>query len=79
MPDNLPESSELEETAVEPSRRELLKLGNSLILPAVMGGTSQVMASTGPLKTGPGIYQSIGVEPVALGWRQRVVAHAQCV
>lgn len=64
MPDNLPESFEFEQTAVEPSRRELLKLGNTLIIPALMGGASQVMAATGPLKTGPEIYQSIGVEPV---------------
>ncbi len=61
MPDNLPET---ETAAGETSRRELLKLGNSLIVPALIGGAPQVSAATGPLKTGPEIYQSIGVEPV---------------
>src|SRR5437762_5377458 len=44
------------------SRRELFQIGNALLLPALMGG-SRVLAA-GPLKAGPDIYQSIGVEPV---------------
>src|SRR5207245_11321383 len=46
-----------------PTRRELFHIGNSLMLPALLGG-SQAMAATGPLRPGKDIYQSIGVEPV---------------
>jgi seryl-tRNA(Sec) selenium transferase len=45
------------------SRRELLQIGNALLVPAVLG-SSQAAAASGPLKPGPQIYQSIGVEPV---------------
>lgn len=45
------------------SRRELLKIGNALLVPAVLG-SSQAAVASGPLKPGPQIYQSIGVEPV---------------
>lgn len=45
------------------TRRDLLYIGNSLMLPALLGG-SQAMAATGPLRPGKEIYRSIGVEPV---------------
>ena len=45
------------------TRRELFHIGNSLMLPALLGG-SQAMAATGPLRPGKDIYRSIGVEPV---------------
>jgi seryl-tRNA(Sec) selenium transferase len=44
------------------SRRDLFRAGNVLALPALLG-TQQAMAM-GPLRPGPEIYQSIGVEPV---------------
>src|SRR6266581_3308721 len=43
------------------TRRELFHIGNSLMLPALLG--SQAMATTGPLRPGKDIYRSIGVEP----------------
>src|SRR5437763_8145799 len=45
------------------TRRELFHIGNSIMLPALLGG-SQAMAATGPLRPGKDIYRSIGVEPV---------------
>ena len=45
------------------TRRELFYIGNSLMLPALLGG-SQAMAAAGPLRPGKDIYRSIGVEPV---------------
>ena len=45
------------------TRRDLFHIGNSLMLPALLGG-SQAMAATGPLRLGKDIYRSIGVEPV---------------
>jgi seryl-tRNA(Sec) selenium transferase len=45
------------------TRRDLFHIGNSLMLPALFGGT-QAMAATGPLRAGKDIYRSIGVEPV---------------
>ena len=45
------------------TRREVFHIGNSLMLPALLGG-SQAMAATGPLQPGKDIYRSIGVEPV---------------
>jgi seryl-tRNA(Sec) selenium transferase len=53
-------SRKLRESA---TRREVLQAGNSLLLPALLGG-SHAMAATGPLRPGKDIYQSIGVEPV---------------
>jgi seryl-tRNA(Sec) selenium transferase len=61
--DKMPENpTKSKKTAVGASRRELFQAGNALLLPALMGG-SHVLAA-GPLKAGPDIYQSIGVEPV---------------
>jgi len=45
------------------TRRELLQFGSVLAVPAMLGG-AQVAAAAGPLRPGPQIYQSIGVEPV---------------
>ncbi|MBK5294504.1 MAG: aminotransferase class V-fold PLP-dependent enzyme [Acidobacteriia bacterium] len=53
----------MEEPSSGATRREMFHLGNVLALPALLGG-SQAMAATGPLRPGPEIYQSIGVEPV---------------
>ncbi len=54
------------------TRRELFQLGNVLALPVLFGttgmaGTARMSAEAapaGPLKPGPEIYQSIGVEPI---------------
>src|SRR5437764_6302032 len=45
------------------TRRELFQIGNVLALPVLLGGLDAKAASR-PLKPGPEIYQSIGVEPV---------------
>src|SRR5215472_5433867 len=44
------------------TRRELFQIGNSLMLPALLGGAPAMAA--GPLRAGKDIYRSIGVEPV---------------
>lgn len=49
------------------TRRELLQIGNVLAMPVLIGGASAhaaAAAAPGPLKPGPEIYQSIGVDPV---------------
>jgi D-glucosaminate-6-phosphate ammonia-lyase len=47
------------------TRRELFQIGNMLALPALLSAfEAEAAPSTGPLKAGPQIYQSIGVEPV---------------
>jgi seryl-tRNA(Sec) selenium transferase len=48
------------------TRRELFHMGNALALPLLFRGGHDTAASAaaGPLKVGPDIYQSIGVEPV---------------
>ena len=46
------------------TRRELFQIGNALAVPVLLGAMDVKAATTGPLKTGPQIYQSIGVEPV---------------
>jgi hypothetical protein len=45
------------------TRRELLEVGSALALPVLLGGL-RASAAPGPLRPGPEIYQSIGVEPV---------------
>jgi uncharacterized pyridoxal phosphate-dependent enzyme len=45
------------------TRRDLFHIGNVLALPFLLGG-EEAAAETGPLRAGPEIYQSIGVEPV---------------
>src|SRR5262249_50884832 len=44
------------------TRRDMFHLANSLMLPALLGGSAA--AATGPLRPGKDIYRSIGVEPV---------------
>src|SRR6185436_11610765 len=47
------------------TRRELFQIGNVLALPALASAwEAQAAPAPGPLKAGPEIYQSIGVEPV---------------
>jgi D-glucosaminate-6-phosphate ammonia-lyase len=47
------------------TRRELFQIGNVLALPVLLGGArAEAEAAMGPLKPGPEIYQSIGVEPI---------------
>ena len=59
-----------DKTAVEKpaggaTRRELFRIGNMLALPALVSAwEAEAAPAPGPLKTGPQIYQSIGVEPV---------------
>ena len=62
MPKEIPEQT-AEKTSGGATRRELFQIGNALALPVLLGGTD-AKAATGPLKPGPEIYQSIGVEPV---------------
>jgi len=45
------------------TRRELFGIGNVLAMPVLLGGAT-AHAEAGPLKPGPEIYQSIGVEPI---------------
>src|SRR4030088_1262192 len=52
-----------EQTSQRATRREMFQIGNVLALPALLGGL-EAKAAQGPLKPGPQIYQSIGVEPV---------------
>ncbi|BCS35436.1 hypothetical protein TBR22_A46630 [Luteitalea sp. TBR-22] len=49
------------------TRRELLQMSHALAVPALVAGAATHAAgatAAGPLKPGPDIYQSIGVEPV---------------
>ena len=49
------------------TRRELFKMGNALALPVLFTGLDAEAAAAppaGPLKPGPEIYQSIGVDPI---------------
>jgi len=60
------------------TRRELFGIGNVLAMPVLLGGANAYAkepatpklgsevggAEAGPLKPGPEIYQSIGVEPI---------------
>src|SRR3989442_12965804 len=49
------------------TRRELFQIGNVLAMPVLLGGVkahAEGNVHAGPLKPGPEIYQSIGVEPV---------------
>ena len=61
MSEKLPEEI-VQSTPNGATRRELFQIGNVLALPVLLGGTGAKAA--GPLKAGPEIYQSIGVEPV---------------
>lgn len=60
-----PSGSASENAPLAATRRDLLRVGNMLALPMMMGAAGAVaQGKTGPLKPGPEIYQSIGVEPV---------------
>src|SRR5216684_4425554 len=58
-PDEVPEQKSAAVT-----RRELFEIGNVLALPVLLSAMDAKAATVGPLKPGPAIYQSIGVEPV---------------
>src|SRR3954453_5656611 len=45
------------------TRRDMIRVANALAWPAMLSGAAP-MPTVGPLKPGPDIYQSIGVEPV---------------
>jgi seryl-tRNA(Sec) selenium transferase len=66
MSEKLPEGAKPvqaeDETSMAPTRRDLFYIGNVLALPVLFGGNEA--KASGPLKAGPEIYQSIGVEPV---------------
>lgn len=62
--DDKPESQASQEAAAEPTRRDMFTIGNVLALPAMLGAAAQTAEAAGPLRPGPQIYQSIGVEPV---------------
>src|SRR5436853_2168582 len=52
-------------TSTGATRRELFHIGNALALPVLMSAwEANAAPAPGPLKSGPDIYQSIGVEPV---------------
>src|SRR5438552_4077419 len=53
-----------EPNAAGTTRRELFEIGNALALPVLLSGLQAKAATVGPLRPGPEIYQSIGVEPV---------------
>jgi len=54
-----------EKTPGGATRRELFQIGNMLALPVLMSAfEAEAAPLPGPLKAGPDIYQSIGVEPV---------------
>lgn len=57
-----------EKTSGGATRRDLFRIGNMLALPALLGAFDAEEAAAapapGPLKAGPDIYQSIGVDPV---------------
>jgi seryl-tRNA(Sec) selenium transferase len=77
--DNLSETDDGMETAPKGvTRRELFRIGNVLAMPVLLGGVKvgadggvtvpmlggEAAAMAGPLRPGPEIYQSIGVEPI---------------
>jgi D-glucosaminate-6-phosphate ammonia-lyase len=63
MPQKVPVTPQ-ENASEGATRRELFHIGNALAWPVLLGGLDAKAATTGPLKPGPQIYQSIGVEPV---------------
>ena len=64
MPDQKHEAA-TEKPAGGTTRRDLFRMGNMLALPALVSAwEAEAAPAPGPLKAGPDIYQSIGVEPV---------------
>ncbi len=70
MPDTRPDTlltdaDDIDATVGGMTRRELFQIGNVLALPVLLGSTrAEAAVAAGPLKPGPEIYQSIGVEPI---------------
>ncbi len=62
--DENPNPQPVSDSEDEVTRREVFTIGNVLALPAMLGAAAQTAAAAGPLRAGPEIYQSIGVEPV---------------
>jgi len=62
MPQKVP-ATDQENPSEGATRRDLFQMGTALALPVLLGGP-EARAATSGLKTGPEIYQSIGVEPV---------------
>lgn len=62
MPDKSLERAQ-EKPAHGATRRDVLHIGNAIVVPALLGG-APALAASGPLRPGSEIYQSIGVEPV---------------
>src|SRR3954451_18342334 len=62
MPQKVP-ATDQEDPSEGATRRDLFQMGTALALPVLLGGP-EARAATSGLKTGPEIYQSIGVEPV---------------
>ena len=59
------DDNDFDSQATGVSRRDLFRMGNAFAVPALFGAaTARTAAAAGPLKPGPEIYQSIGVEPV---------------
>src|SRR5437016_6922529 len=64
MPEKAPETF-TGKNSTAATRRELFQIGNVLALPVLMSAwEAEAAPAPGPLKSGPDIYQSIGVEPV---------------
>ena len=60
-----PAETPTEKTLNGATRRELFQIGNMLALPVLVSAwEAHASPAPGPLKAGPDIYQSIGVEPV---------------
>src|SRR5438105_15076668 len=64
MSEKPPEAS-TEKKSSGATRRDLFQIGNVLALPVLLSAfEAEAAPAPGPLKAGPEIYQSIGVEPV---------------
>jgi D-glucosaminate-6-phosphate ammonia-lyase len=66
-PDASKLGTEVDRAKAGVTRRELFQIGNVLAMPVLLGGMkgrAEGAVETGPLKPGPEIFQSIGVEPV---------------
>ena len=64
MPDQKPKNP-TEDLPAGATRRDLFRIGNMLALPVLASAwEADAAPAPGPLKTGPHIYESIGVEPV---------------
>jgi L-seryl-tRNA(Ser) seleniumtransferase len=66
MSDHLRGLDDLDDLQKGLTRRELFQIGNVLAMPVLLGGVNAHAGGNveGPLRAGPEIYQSIGVEPI---------------